>query len=171
MNLQSLTMKLDSLEDLFVDQIQDLYSAEKMIISALPKMIEKCSSQELGGGLQEHLEQTRQQVFRLDRIFDGLSKIDREKKKCKGMEGIIDEGEELLKKRADAPVRDAGIIASAQKVEHYEIAGYGTARTYAKLLGREDWAQLLQETLNEEKEADKKLNGFAERINLEAKAA
>jgi ferritin-like metal-binding protein YciE len=171
MNLQSLTTKLDSLQDLFVEQLQDLYAAEKMIISALPKMIDKCASPDLGGGLREHLEQTRQQVFRLDRIFDALSKVDREKKKCKGMEGIIEEAEELLKKRADPPVRDAGIIGSAQKVEHYEIAAYGTARTYANLLGRQDWAHLLQETLNEEKEADKKLNTLAERINVEAKAA
>ncbi|HZR32923.1 MAG TPA: ferritin-like domain-containing protein [Terriglobales bacterium] len=164
-------MKLESLRELFIQELQDLYSAENMIIKALPKMVEKASSPELRNALNEHLEQTRGQVRRLDQIFDQLRDVDREDKKCKGMEGIIKEGEEMVKSDSDAEVRDAGMIAGAQKVEHYEIASYGTVRTYASLLGHRDWAQLLQQTLDEEKQADKLLNGLAEHINLEAKAA
>jgi ferritin-like metal-binding protein YciE len=164
-------MKLDSLKELFVEELQDLYSAEKMIIKALPKMIEKALSPGLKSALNSHLEETRGQVRRLDQIFDHFTDIDREDKKCKGIEGIIKEGEELLKEDAESEVRDAGIIASAQKVEHYEIAAYGTVRTYANLLGRSEFARLLEETLNEEKQADQKLNSLSEHINLEAKAA
>ena len=164
-------MKLESLRELFIQELQDLYSAENMIIKALPKMAEKASSPELRNALNEHLEQTRGQVRRLDQIFDQLRDVDREDKKCKGMEGIIKEGEEIVKSDSDPEVRDAGMITGAQKVEHYEIASYGTVRTYASLLGHRDWAQLLQQTLDEEKQADKLLNGLAEHINLEAKAA
>ena len=121
--------------------------------------------------MNRHLEQTRGQVRRLDQIFDQIRDIDREDGKCKGIEGIIKEGEELLKKDAEPEVRDAGIIASAQKVEHYEIASYGTVRTYAQLVGRQDWARLLEETANEEKQTDQELNQLASRINIEAKAA
>lgn len=134
-------------------------------------MAEKASSPELRAGLNRHLEQTRGQVRRLDQIFDQIRDIDREDGKCKGIEGIIKEGEELLKKDAEPEVRDAGIIASAQKVEHYEIASYGTVRTYAQLVGRQDWARLLEETANEEKQTDQELNQLASRINIEAKAA
>ncbi len=164
-------MKLQNLSDLFVDQLQDLYSAEQQIIEALPKMVEKASSPGLRSALSEHLEQTRNQVRRLDQIFDSLPNADRKKKKCKGAEGIIEEGKELLKDAKDADTRDAGIIASAQRVEHYEISGYGTARTYAHLLGRPEWASLLAKTADEEKEADRKLNMLAEKINVEARAA
>jgi len=164
-------MKLESLRELFIQELQDLYSAENMIIKALPKMAEKASSPELRNALNEHLEQTRGQVRRLDQIFDQLRDVDREDKKCKGMEGILKEGEEIVKSDSDPEVRDAGMIAGAQKVEHYEIASYGTVRTYANLLGHRDWAQLLQQTLDEEKQADKLLNSLAEHINLEAKAA
>ena len=164
-------MKLESLRELFVEELQDLYSAENMIIKALPKMIEKSSSPNLKRALDEHLQQTRGQVRRLDQIFDQLPKADREDRKCKGMEGVIKEGEDVLKESAEPEVRDAAIISAAQRVEHYEMAGYGTVRTYAKLLGHADWAQLLQQTLDEEKEADRILNGLSERINLEAKAA
>jgi ferritin-like metal-binding protein YciE len=164
-------MKLESLNELFVSELQDLYSAEQMIIKALPKMVEEASSPELKSALNAHLEETRGQVRRLDQIFDQLTDIDREDKKCKGMDGIITEGEKLLKEDAEPEVTDAGIIASAQKVEHYEIASYGTVRTYAQLLGRPEWARLLEQTLNEEKQADQKLNGLSEHINLEAKAA
>ena len=164
-------MKLESLHELLVDELQDLYSAENMIIKALPKMADKASSPELKSALQEHLQETRGQVRRLDQIFDQIPDVDRDDKKCKGIEGIIKEGEDLLKKDADADVRDAGIIASAQKVEHYEIASYGTVRTYANLLGRQAWAELLQQTLSEEKSADQKLNALAEHINMEAQAA
>ncbi len=164
-------MKLQSLNDLLIQELQDLYDAENRIIEALPKMAEKASSPELRAGLNQHLEQTRGQVRRLDQIFDQIRDIDREDGKCKGIEGIIKEGEDLLKKDADPEVRDAGIIASAQKVEHYEIASYGTVRTYAQLVGRQDWARLLEETENEEKETDRKLNQLASHINIEAKAA
>ncbi|HZU41678.1 MAG TPA: ferritin-like domain-containing protein [Terriglobales bacterium] len=164
-------MKLQSLNDLLIKELQDLYDAENRIIEALPKMAEKASSPELRAGLNQHLEQTRGQVRRLDQIFDQIRDIDREDGKCKGIEGIIKEGEDLLKKDADPEVRDAGIIASAQKVEHYEIASYGTVRTYAQLVGRQDWARLLEETENEEKETDRKLNQLASHINIEAKAA
>ncbi len=164
-------MKLESMHGLFVEEIQDLYSAEQMILKALPKMIEKTASPELRNAFNLHLEETRRQVSRLDQIFDQLRGVDREDKKCKGMEGIIKDGEQIVKADAEPEVRDAGMIAGAQRVEHYEIAGYGTARTYANLLGRSDWAQLLQQTLDEEKETDRKLNALAERINLEAKAA
>ncbi len=164
-------MKLESLRELFVEELQDLYSAENMIIKALPKMMEKSSSPNLNKALDEHLQQTRGQVRRLDQIFDQLPKVAREDRKCKGMEGVIKEGEDVLKERAEPEVRDAAIISAAQRVEHYEMAGYGTVRTYAKLLGHADWAQLLQQTLDEEKEADRILNSLSERINLEAKAA
>ncbi len=164
-------MKLESLRELFIEELQDLYSAEDMILEALPKMIEEASSPELKSAFQQHLEQTKGQVARLDRIFDQLEDVDREDKTCKGMKGIIDDNEDLLDEDAEPEVLDAGMIAGAQRVEHYEIAGYGTVRTYAKLLGRSDWAQLLQQTLDEEKQTDLKLNQLAEHLNLEAKAA
>src|ERR1041385_4074143 len=164
-------MKLESLRELFVQELEDLYSAENMIVKALPKMMEKTSSPELRKALDEHLQQTRGHVRRLDQIFDQLPKADREDHKCKGMEGVIKEGEDLIKKDAEPEVRDAGIISAAQRVEHYEMAGYGTVRTYARLLGHSDWAQLLQQTMDEEKDADRILNSLSERINLEAKAA
>lgn len=164
-------MKLQSLQQLFFEELQDLYSAEQQIQKAMPKMIEKSSSSQLRSALTEHLEETRVQQDRLDQIFDKFPDVKRDGKKCKGMEGIIKDGEEILKADAEPEVRDAGIISAAQRVEHYEIAGYGTARTYAGLLGHIDFAQMLQVTLDEEKEADRKLNGLAERINVEAKAA
>lgn len=164
-------MKLESLQQLFIEECQDLYSAEQQILKALPKMIEKCASIQLRDAFQQHLQQTRNQVSRLDRIFDQIPKVDRDDKKCKGMEGIIKDGEEIVKADAEPEVRDAGMISAAQHVEHYEIAGYGSARTYAQLLGKHEWARLLQETLDEEKETDRKLNSLAEKINIEAKAA
>ena len=168
-------MKLESLRELFIEELEDLYSAEKMITKALPKMAKEAGSPELRKAFEEHLRQTEGQVRRLDQIFDELERVDedvdREDKKCKGIEGIIKEGEELIKEDAEPEVRDAGMIAAAQRVEHYEIAAYGTVRTYAKLLGRDNWARLLEETLNEEKETDQLLNGIAARMNLEAKAA
>ena len=166
-------MKLESLRELFIEELQDLYSAERMILKALPKMVEKATNASLRDGFEQHRIQTEGHVRRLDQIFDQLkdTDIDREDKKCKGMEGILKENEDLLKEDAEPEVLDAGMIAGAQRVEHYEIAGYGTVRTYAKLLGRNDWAQLLQQTLDEEKQTDLKLNQLAERLNLEAKAA
>jgi ferritin-like metal-binding protein YciE len=164
-------MKLESLRSLLVEQLQDLYSAEEQITKALPKMIEATSDAGLKSALSEHLDVTRGQISRLDRIFDEIRDEDRDANKCKGMEGLIKEGDEMVKAKGDPETRDAGIISAAQRVEHYEIAGYGCARTYASLLGRRDWAQQLQQTLDEEKEADQKLNQLAERINIEAKAA
>ncbi len=164
-------MKIESLRELFIDELQDLYSAEKQIIEALPKMAEKSSSAELRNAFLHHLEQTRGQKQRLDRIFDQISGADRDDKTCEGIKGIIKEGEKLIKDAKDADTRDAGMIAAAQRVEHYEMSGYGTVRTYATLLGHPDWARLLQETLDEEKETDRTLNQIAERINVEARAA
>jgi ferritin-like metal-binding protein YciE len=164
-------MKIESLNDLFVEELQDLYSAEKQILEALPKMVEKASSRELKQGFELHLQQTREQKRRLDQIFDTIPDIDRDDVTCKGIKGILDEGEKLMKDAKEPDVRDAGMIASAQRVEHYEMAGYGTARTYAQLLNRPEWARILQATLDEEKETDRKLSMLAERINVEARAA
>lgn len=164
-------MKLNNLQELFVEEMQDLYSVEQQIIKALPDMIEKTSSPELRSALSQHLEETRGQVRRLDQIFAQIPDVDKDDKTCKGMKGIIDDAKDILKAKGESEVRDAGIIAGAQRVEHYEIAGYGTVRTYAQLLGRRDWAQVLEQTLQEEKLADEKLTRLSERINIEAKAA
>ena len=164
-------MKLENLHSLLVEELQDLYSAENQIIEALPDMIEEASSPDLKNALQHHLEETRGQVRRLDQIFSQLPNVKKDGKTCKGMKGILKDGQDLLDTDAEPEVLDAGMIAGAQRVEHYEIAGYGTVRTYAQRLGRNDWAQLLEQTLNEEKQADQKLNQLASRINVEAKAA
>ncbi len=154
-------MPLKSLQDLYVDELKDLYNAEQQILKALPKMAKAASSSELKDAFNRHIEQTREQVKRLDRIFQDLGKAPRGKK-CIGMQGIIEEGSELLKEKADAPVKDAGLISAAQRVEHYEMAGYGTVRTYAQMLGYNDQAQMLQQTLNEEGDTDHKLTQLAE---------
>ena len=164
-------MKLESLRDLLIEQCQDLYSAEQQIIDALPKMIEEASSPQLKSGFSQHLEQTKVHVMRLDQIFRTFPDVDKDDKKCKGMEGLLKEGKEMVKQDAEPEVKDAGLIAAAQRVEHYEIASYGCARTFAQLLGLNDIARLLQQTLDEEGETDKKLTALAERINVEAKAA
>jgi ferritin-like metal-binding protein YciE len=165
-------MKLESLRELFIEELQDLYSAETQIIDALPDMIKKTTSPDLKAGFTNHLEQTRQHVARLDRIFDQLGEdVDRDDKTCKGMQGILKDGKELLKSDAEPEVLDAGMIAAAQRVEHYEIAGYGTVRTYAQLLGRNEWVQLLEQTLQEEKDTDVKLSQLSNHINVEARAA
>ena len=164
-------MKLENLHSLLVEELQDLYSAENQIIEALPDMIEEASSPDLKSALQQHLEETRGQVRRLDQIFSQIPNVKKDGKTCKGMKGIIKDGQDLLDTDAEPEVLDAGMIAATQRVEHYEIAGYGTVRTYAQLLGRKDWAQLLEQTLNEEKQADQKLNQLAGHINVEAKAA
>lgn len=153
--------ELTTLHDLFLDEIKDLYSAEKQLVKALPKLIKRASSGELSRGLQKHLDQTEAQVTRLEQVFAELSAPARAKK-CVGMEGLIEEGEEILEHEGDPDVIDAGIIAAAQKVEHYEIAAYGTAVAHAKAMGHTTVAQLLQETLDEEYEADKKLTAVAE---------
>ena len=161
-------MQMDSLQKLYEDHLKDLHSVERQIIQALPKMIKAAEDEELSGALEEHLEVTREQLARLDDIFQKLGKRGTGKK-CKGMEGILEEGKELLEKDADSDVLDAGIISAAQHVEHYEMAGYGTAAAYAKLLCEKEAEKLLRQSLDEEKEADEKLSKLAERrINLEA---
>jgi ferritin-like metal-binding protein YciE len=161
-------MEIDSLRKLYVEELKDLYSAEKQILQALPKMAKKASNQQLKAAFEEHLRQTEQQVQRLEQIFEALGKSPRGKK-CKGMEGLIEEGKEVLQEDMDEETRDAALIAAAQRVEHYEIAGYGTVRTYAQLLGERDAARLLQQTLDEEGQTDKKLTQLAESsINVEA---
>jgi ferritin-like metal-binding protein YciE len=160
-------MKLSNLHDLFVDELKDLYSAENQILKALPKMIKTASSDALKNAFQEHLEVTKEQVRRLDQIFKKLKGSPRGKK-CKAMEGLLEEGNEVMSEDADPAVMDAALIAAAQRVEHYEMAGYGVVRTYAKLLGNQEAAELLQQTLNEEGEADETLTELAENINVEA---
>ncbi len=161
-------MALDSLRELLVDELRDLYDAEKQLLKALPKMAKGCSAPELRAAFEEHLEVTRGQVTRMERVFEALGEKARGKK-CKAMEGLIEEGGELLEEDADPAVLDAALIGAAQRVEHYEMAGYGTVRTFAKLLGENQAAELLQETLDEEGEADKKLTELAETvINVEA---
>lgn len=161
-------MALESLQDLYLEQLKDLHSAEEQIIEALPKMIEKTTNPELRQGFEMHLRQTKEQLRRLDQIGQRTGqKLSGHK--CKGMEGLLEEGEELMKKRADSDVLDAALISAAQRVEHYEMAGYGCARTYARLLGLNDDAKLLQQTLDEEGDTDHKLTDLAERvINIEA---
>lgn len=160
---------MNSLQELYVDELKDLYDAENQIIKALPKMIDAASSEELQNALSEHLEVTREQAKRIEQIFQNMGeKLKAEK--CKGMEGVIKEGAEILSEDMDENVKDAAIISAAQRVEHYEMAGYGTVRTWANLLGESEAEELLQETLDEEKEADEKLNQLAEQINIQAEA-
>ncbi len=160
--------KVSTMEELFVDELRDLYDAEKQLTKALPKMAEAASSEDLREALEEHLEETNNQVGRLERIFESLDQKPTGKK-CAAMTGLIKEGDEIAGESEETPVRDAGLIAAAQKVEHYEIAGYGSARAHARLLGNEEAAQLLEETLEEEKAADQKLNELAESmVNEEA---
>jgi ferritin-like metal-binding protein YciE len=160
-------MEIDSLRKLYVEELKDLYSAEKQILQSLPRMAKKATNPQLRAGFEEHVRQTEEQVKRLDRIFEGLGKSPRGKK-CKGMEGVLEEGKEVMQEDMDNETRDAALIAAAQRVEHYEMAGYGTARTYAQLLGENEAAKLLQQTLDEEGATDKKLTQLAEAINVEA---
>ena len=164
------SMNVENLQQLFVEQLRDLYDGEQQITEALPKLIEKASNPQLKSALQEHLDITKQQIDRLDDIFEQLDE-DADGETCKGMKGVIKEGDDLVGKADDAAVRDASIITSAQRVEHYEMAGYGTVKTYARQLGKPELARILEEILNEEKEADQKLTQLAESINIEAKAA
>jgi ferritin-like metal-binding protein YciE len=160
-------MKPNSLQELYVKELQDLYNAEQQIIKALPEMIDAATSPDLKEALTEHLEVTKAQATRLEQIFRDLGEKSKGEK-CKGMEGVLEEGSDLVDEIDNENVRDAAIIASAQRVEHYEMAGYGTARTFATLLEDEQAAKLLQQTLDEEKEADQKLTELAEGINAEA---
>jgi ferritin-like metal-binding protein YciE len=153
-------MKLQSMEELFIHECKDLLSAEKQLVKALPKMAKGASNDQLRGAFEEHLEQTKTHVERLEQIFSTLGKAARAEH-CKGMEGLISEGSDLLEEDADAMVKDAALIGAAQKVEHYEISGYGTARSLAELLGHDEAVRLLQQTLDEEKETDQKLTKLA----------
>lgn len=164
-------MPLDSLHDLYVEELKDLYNAENQLIKALPKMAKAASAPELKEAFTNHLEETRGQVQRLETIFAELG-VSPKGKKCKAMEGLVEEGKEVMEEDGEPAVIDAALIAAAQRVEHYEMAGYGCARTFATLLGYTDAAKLLQETLDEEGNADKLLTGLAETvINVEAEEA
>lgn len=159
--------KLKNLSDLLVHELQDLYSAETQLVKALPKMAKAASNDELKTGFTEHLDQTKEHVERLERVMEILGHSPKGKT-CKAMEGLIAEGEETIEEDAEPEVRDAALITAAQKVEHYEIAGYGSARTHAELLEQDEIAELLQQTLDEEGETDKLLTEIASSINVEA---
>jgi len=161
-------MQIDSLEKLFTDNLKDVYNAEKQILKALPRMAKAATNRELQTALNNHLRQTEKQVERLERIFKEFGK-NPQGKKCAGMEGLIEEGKELLAEDVEEDVLDAGLIGAGQKMEHYEIAAYGCLKTYARLLGNDTAVRLLDETLKEEKEADRILTEIAERsVNVEA---
>ena len=161
-------MELDTLQELYIDELKDLYSAENQILKALPRMIRVANNRQLKQGFTKHERQTRQHVKRLERIFRSLGEKPTGKK-CVGMEGVLKEGSALIKERPQPDVLDAGLISAAQHVEHYEMAGYGTVRTWARVLGRDDHASLLQQTLDEERETDETLTAIAESsINIEA---
>jgi ferritin-like metal-binding protein YciE len=163
-------MQIDTLRKLCVDELRDLYSAEKQIDAAFPHLIQAASSSDLRDAFKMHHDQTKRHIERLKEIFVNIDEKP-EGHTCKGMEGIIREAEELITKTTDPEVLDAGLIAAAQKVEHYEIASYGTVRTYAELLGDHHASDLLQKTLDEEKDTDVKLTSLAENeINIEAKS-
>src|SRR5580704_4203501 len=160
-------MEMNRLKHLYIEELKDLYSAETQMVKALPKMANAASSEDLRAGFEEHLGQTKEHVARLEKIFKALGESPKGKK-CKGMEGLIKEGAEMIEEDPAPEELDAGLISAAQRVEHYEIAGYGCVSTYAKLLGEDQAASLLRETLEEEKKTDSKLTELAGSINLEA---
>ena len=163
--------KLKDLDTLYYHELKDLYDAEHQITDALPKMVEKASDDALKTAFRNHLEETRGQIARLEQVFELLDRK-AERETCKAMKGLLAEGEEVVKARGESDVVDAALIAAAQRVEHYEMSGYGTARALAQQLGYTDQARLLQETLDEEKAADAKLNEIAlSRVNTEAVTA
>jgi ferritin-like metal-binding protein YciE len=156
-------MKLDRLQKLYTDELRDLYNAENQLLKALPKMAKAASSDELKDAFEKHLEQTKGHVERLEQVFEELGEKPKGKT-CRAMKGLIEEGSEILQQDGEDSVIDAGIIVSAQKVEHYEIAGYGSVRTFAHLLGQNKAAELLQTTLDEESEANELLNRLAQTV-------
>jgi ferritin-like metal-binding protein YciE len=160
-------MRKDSLRQLYIDELRDLYNAETQLVKALPKMAKASSNAELRQGFEEHLRQTSEQVSRLEQIFDMLGEKPTGKK-CMGMEGLVKEGAETMQEDYEDAVMDAAIIGAAQRVEHYEIAGYGTVRAFAELLGENEHISLLEQTLEEEKQTDEKLSQLAEDINSQA---
>ena len=161
-------MKLENATDLYIHQLKDLYSAEKQLIKALPKMAKASTSEKLRAGFELHLEETKEHAVRLEKILTRHKQTTRGPK-CKAMEGLVEEGAEMIEEEADPEVRDAGLIIAAQKVEHYEIAGYGAARAFAELLGDKEGMKLLKQTLDEESATDAKLNKLAlSEINVAA---
>jgi ferritin-like metal-binding protein YciE len=163
-------MSVETLQELLVDELKDLYSAEKQIVRALPKLAKATASPELKEALLTHLEETKVQVGRLEKIGELVGKK-LTGKTCAGMKGVLEEGPEVLEETEKGSVRDAALISACQRVEHYEMAGYGSAREFAKLLGQKEIALLLDETLAEEKNTDKKLNAIAKQVNAQAKAS
>lgn len=160
-----------TMDDLFLDELRDLYDAEKQITKALPKMMKAAHAAELKHAFQEHLQQTENQVTRLEEIF-GTLKSKATGEKCDAMQGLVKEGEKLIENTDEGPVRDAGLIAAAQRVEHYEMAGYGSAKAFARMLGHKDAATLLNQTLKEEEQTDQELTKIAEgMINKRAAGA
>jgi ferritin-like metal-binding protein YciE len=156
------------MQDLLMQQLEDLYDAEKQLVAALPKMAKAASSKELKSAFESHLEETKHHVGRLEQVFNQFGKKAKGQT-CAAMQGLVKEGSEMMSQWGSDDVRDAGLIACAQRVEHYEIAGYGCVRTFAQQLGNFEAARLLEETLNEEKHADEKLNSIAEsRVNVQA---
>jgi ferritin-like metal-binding protein YciE len=163
-------MSMESLMDLYIDELKDLYNAENQLLKALPRMAKKAASPDLKAAFEEHLGQTEGQVNRLEKIFKKLGEKPTGKT-CKAMKGLVEEGKEIIDEDGEESVLDAALIGAAQKVEHYEIAGYGTARTFASMLGEEDAVELLQQTLDEEGETNKKLTALAESfVNPEAQS-
>ncbi len=162
-------MPAKNLHELFVDELKDIYDAEKQLTKALPKMARAADSAELRASFEEHLEITRMQVNRLEEVFKSLGMAARGKT-CEGMKGLIEEGREMMEELEKGPTLDAALISAAQKVEHYEIASYGTLATFAEIMGHQDAKDLLGQTLDEEKEADEKLTQVAGQINFEAEA-
>jgi ferritin-like metal-binding protein YciE len=160
-------MPENSLQELYVEQLRDLYSAENQLVKALPKMAKAAQSGALRKGFEQHLEQTKGHVDRLEQIFSAMDENPKGRK-CAGMEGLVEEGEEVIREQSGSDALDSGLIASAQRVEHYEIAGYGSVRTFAELLGDEEAVNLLQQTLDEEKETDVKLTELAKQVNAQA---
>src|SRR5437588_8898424 len=160
-------MKIESLEELFIEELKDLYHAEKQLVKALPKMAKAATSDELRKAFTDHLEQTKGHVTRLEEVFETCD-AKAKAKVCKGMQGLIEEGQETMEEDAMEQLADLGLIAAAQKVEHYEIAGYGTVRTFAQIIGNEDAASLLAETLNEEEATDKLLTNISQKLLKEA---
>jgi len=160
-------MTKNSLNELYVDELKDLFSAENQLVKALPKMAKAASSEELRQGFEDHLEQTKGHVARLEQIFESIGESAKGKK-CLGMEGLVKEGAEIMDEDFDSDVMDAALTSAAQRVEHYEIAAYGTVRDYAELLNQREQASLLQETLDEEKETDRRLTELSKKINAQA---
>ena len=164
------SMKLENLQQLYLKELRDLYDAEEQITQALPTLIQAAHNPALKNALKEHLDVTQRQISRLEQIFNNLNEKS-SGESCKGMKGVIKEGDEIVSAGGDPATIDAGIISAAQRVEHYEMAGYGTVRTYAQLLGQQEHARLLQQTLDEEEQADQTLSKIAASVNVEANAA